>query len=49
MCGCDKRKSWLNERWPGSGDAVAVVAEPVKRHGLAVAALAVAALAWGRL
>jgi hypothetical protein len=28
-CGCEHRKSWLNERVPGLGDAVARVADPV--------------------
>lgn len=28
-CGCEKRKEYLNSQFPGLGDAVAVVAEPV--------------------
>lgn len=28
-CGCAKRREWLNEQVPGSGDAVAFIAEPI--------------------
>lgn len=30
MCGCDRRRRRLNDLAPGLGDAVAVVAEPIK-------------------
>lgn len=30
MCGCDRRRARLNAALPGLGDAVAVVAEPIK-------------------
>lgn len=30
MCGCEQRRSRLNELWPGLGDAVAKVAQPIK-------------------
>lgn len=30
MCGCDRRRSRLNELHDGLGDAVATVAEPIK-------------------
>lgn len=29
-CGCRARQEWLNSQVPGLGDAVAVVAEPIK-------------------
>lgn len=29
-CGCKARQAWLNERVPGLGDSVALVAEPIK-------------------
>lgn len=28
-CGCQKRQQWLNDKVPGLGDAVKVVADPV--------------------
>lgn len=28
-CGCAERQAWLNNRVPGLGDAVKVIAEPV--------------------
>lgn len=31
-CGCAARRAWLNSRVPGLGDAVAVVAEPIKKE-----------------
>lgn len=31
MCGCQGRRDALNDRVPGLGDAVATVAEPIKR------------------
>lgn len=30
MCGCEQRRSALNDLRPGLGDAVATVAEPIK-------------------
>lgn len=30
MCGCEQRRSRLNDLRPGLGDAVATVAEPIK-------------------
>lgn len=28
-CGCEKRRQWLNERIPGSGDMVKRIADPI--------------------
>jgi hypothetical protein len=30
MCGCEQRQNRLNELWPGLGDAVAKLAQPIK-------------------
>lgn len=47
-CGCEKRQEWMNERWPGSGDAVAKVANPIKQHAIVIIGLSMIAYALWR-